>query len=86
MSLGDPYVSREAGRWQGNSVNSVGNRDGTDRAWVSGATYEESRVYVPPSDTNGCHRSDVAEMHSPTLAKVERKINTSGRRSTRSAP
>lgn len=32
VSLGDSYMSGEAGRWQGNSINPARNRDGTDRA------------------------------------------------------
>jgi lysophospholipase L1-like esterase len=33
---------------------------------------DKSRVYVPPSDTDGCHRSDVAEVNSARLPVVER--------------
>ena len=66
VSIGDSYISGEAGRWQGNSIDAAGSRDGTDRAFT-GAGYDLSRVYLPPSDTNGCHRSDVAEIRSATL-------------------
>ena len=73
VSLGDSYISGEAGRWQGNSINPAGNRDGTDRAFT-GTLYDESLVYDPPSDTNGCHRSDVAEIRSASLS-VDQRIN-----------
>ncbi len=73
MSLGDSYISGEAGRWEGNSVNPVGDRDGTDRAFT-GTGYDLGRVYVPPSDANGCHRSDVAEIRSATIP-VDEEIN-----------
>ncbi len=71
VSLGDSYISGEAGRWQGNSVNPLLDRDGTDRAFT-GTGYDLSRVYLPPSDTNGCHRSDVAEIRSGPLPVAER--------------
>jgi lysophospholipase L1-like esterase len=73
VSLGDSYISGEAGRWQGNSIDPAGSRDGTDRAFT-GTGYDLSRVYMPPSDTNGCHRSDVAEIRSASLP-VDKSIN-----------
>ena len=49
VSLGDSYISGEAGRWQGNSVNPSGTRDGTDRAAYNCTavvcSYDGSRVY-----------------------------------------
>ena len=78
VSLGDSYISGEAGRWQGNSINPLASRDGTDRAFT-GTGYDLSRVYLPPSDTNGCHRSDVAEIRSGPLPVNERvNISCSG--------
>jgi lysophospholipase L1-like esterase len=73
VSLGDSYISGEAGRWQGNSINPLLDRDGTDRAF-SGTGYDLSRVYEPPSDANGCHRSDVAEIRSASLG-VDQRVN-----------
>ncbi|CAA9504381.1 MAG: hypothetical protein AVDCRST_MAG17-1590 [uncultured Solirubrobacterales bacterium] len=75
VSLGDSYISGEAGRWRGNSINPAGSRDGTDRAFT-GTGYDISRVYIPPSDRNGCHRSDVAEIRSAALP-VQQKLNIS---------
>jgi hypothetical protein len=71
VSLGDSYISGEAGRWQGNSIDPLLDRDGTDRAFT-GTGYDLSRVYLPPSDTDGCHRSDVAEIRSGPLPVNER--------------
>jgi hypothetical protein len=65
VALGDSYISGEAGRWYGNSLDSSGSRDGTDRAWVSkrGGYYDVSRVYLDGTASDGCHRADVADVH-----------------------
>ena len=79
VSLGDSFISGEAGRWQGNSNNQFGSRSGTDRAWVStwyGGYYDTNRVYLGGSAANGCHRSDVAEVRTATVP-VSEKINLS---------
>jgi hypothetical protein len=73
VSLGDSYISGEAGRWRGNSINPAGDRDGTDRAFT-GLVYDTSLAYETPSDTNGCHRSTVAEILSATVP-VDQKLN-----------
>jgi hypothetical protein len=72
VSLGDSFISGEAGRWKGNSIVSTGDRAGTDRAWT-GSGYDASRVYGS-TDANGCHRSDVAEVLS-SVVFIARKIN-----------
>jgi hypothetical protein len=72
VSLGDSFISGEAGRWQGNSIVPAGDRAGTDRAWT-GTGYDPARVYGT-TDANGCHRSDVAEIRSAPIG-VERKVN-----------
>ena len=79
VSLGDSYISGEAGRWLGNSINSAGDRDGTDRTCeepleAAVCDYDRSEVYLGP--TEGCHRSDTAEILSATLPVAE-KINLS---------
>ncbi len=76
VAMGDSYISGEAGRWAGNSINPLPGNDGTDRACVGTpvCTVDLGRVYLPPSDTNGCHRSDVAEILSARLA-VNRRVN-----------
>ena len=77
VSLGDSFISGEAGRWQGNSLNMFFTRDGTDRAarctWYGYCTYDATRVYGS-SYSNGCHRSDVATIKSAGIA-VNQKIN-----------
>jgi len=78
VSIGDSYISGEAGRWLGNSANLALSRDGTDRACVFTlglcASYDKSKVYVEGTDVDGCHRSDVAEVLSAHLP-VGRSIN-----------
>jgi len=77
VSLGDSFISGEAGRWQGNSLNMFGTRDGTDRAarctWGIFCTYDAARVYGSTA-ANGCHRSDVATIKSAVIS-VQEKIN-----------
>src|SRR6266511_4492742 len=77
VSLGDSFISGEAGRWNGNSLNIFGTRDGTDRAarCTLGifCSYDATRVYGS-SYANGCHRSDVATIKSAGIV-VNEKIN-----------
>jgi hypothetical protein len=77
VSLGDSFISGEAGRWNGNSLNIFGTRDGTDRAarCTLGifCSYDATRVYGS-SYANGCHRSDVATIKSAAIS-VNEKIN-----------
>jgi hypothetical protein len=74
VSLGDSFISGEAGRWQGNSLNITGTRNGTDRAasclWIF-CSYDATRVYGSSYD-NGCHRSDVATIKSAGISVNER--------------
>jgi hypothetical protein len=77
VSLGDSFISGEAGRWNGNSLNMFGTRDGTDRAarCTLGifCSYDAARVYGSTA-SNGCHRSDVATIKSAGIS-VNEKIN-----------
>jgi lysophospholipase L1-like esterase len=76
VSLGDSFISGEAGRWSGNSLNMFGTRDGTDRAascWWIFCSYDPEDVYGS-SYSNGCHRSDVATIKSASIS-VNKKIN-----------
>ncbi|MFF0479246.1 GDSL-type esterase/lipase family protein [Streptomyces sp. NPDC004284] len=61
VTMGDSYISGEAGRWQGNSLTNSGSRNGTDRAWT-GSAYDPSRVYG--ATAGGCDRSDTSEVKS----------------------
>jgi hypothetical protein len=78
VSLGDSYISGEGGRWRGNSINNSGNRNWTDRAAVCSTpatcTYDADRVYLHGTNDDGCHRSDVAEIHSARIP-VDLKLN-----------
>lgn len=73
VSLGDSYISGEGARWRGNSPDSSGSRGGTDRAYVAGPAgpvYDPSLVYGA-TEANGCHRADIAEVHSvPDVATI----------------
>jgi len=75
VSLGDSYISGEAGRWAGNSVTPAGDKDGTDRACLPAGLacqVDKTRVYEAGTENAGCHRSDVAEIKSARLAVAER--------------
>jgi hypothetical protein len=77
VSMGDSYISGEAGRWKGNSDDGSAGRDGTDRAWT-GSTYDPARVYGT-TYANGCDRSDVAEVRSaPTVGQAQINLACSG--------
>ncbi|MFJ9339947.1 GDSL-type esterase/lipase family protein [Streptomyces sp. NPDC101733] len=62
VSMGDSYISGEAGRFKGNSLTNTGSRNGTDRAWTGGNAYDPAKVYG--TTAGGCHRSDSAEVLS----------------------
>ncbi|WP_330299351.1 GDSL-type esterase/lipase family protein [Streptomyces sp. NBC_00503] len=77
VSMGDSYISGEAGRWKGNSLTNSGSRTGTDRGWVSGSTYDPSKVYG--ATAGGCDRSDSAEVKSAgAIADVAVNLACSG--------
>ncbi|WP_329199533.1 MULTISPECIES: GDSL-type esterase/lipase family protein [unclassified Streptomyces] len=77
VSMGDSYISGEAGRWKGNSLTNSGSRTGTDRAWTSGSTYDPAKVYG--STAGGCDRSDTAEVLSAgAVADVAVNLACSG--------
>ncbi|MEV6159244.1 beta-propeller fold lactonase family protein [Nonomuraea sp. NPDC052129] len=81
VSLGDSYISGEAGRWKGNAVpaSNRGDRWGTDRAAYNCSAnglrcgHDGRRVYGESFD-NGCNRSDSAEIQSAAI-NVLRRIN-----------
>ncbi|WP_424638441.1 RICIN domain-containing protein, partial [Embleya sp. AB8] len=67
VSLGDSYISGEAGRWAGNADTADAGYWGTDRG---DSVYGNTKY----AGGNGCERSDVAEINSANLA-VDRRIN-----------
>jgi GDSL-like Lipase/Acylhydrolase family len=74
VSMGDSYISGEAGRWAGNSIDPAPGNDGTDRACLPAGSpacqVDQSKVYVGGS-TDGCHRSDTAEILSAKFATLQ---------------
>ncbi|MER7122540.1 GDSL-type esterase/lipase family protein [Streptomyces goshikiensis] len=77
VSMGDSYISGEGGRWKGNSLTNSANRTATDRAWVSGSSYDPAKVYG--TTAGGCHRSDSAEVKSAgAIADVAVNLACSG--------
>lgn len=77
VSLGDSFISGQAGRWQGNSNDLLAYRGGTDRACVPqalGCRYDVGRVYLGGTAPPGCARSDVAEIRSANVG-VQREFN-----------
>lgn len=77
VSLGDSFISGEAGRWAGNSDSSWRSRRGTDRAYRRSGWfgwYYDKEVVYPGTVQNECHRSDVAPILSNTIS-VQNKIN-----------
>ncbi|MFG2603146.1 GDSL-type esterase/lipase family protein [Streptomyces sp. NPDC048514] len=76
VSMGDSFISGEAGRWAGNSLNNDGDRTLTDRAYRNGG-YDPSIVYGWTA-TNGCHRSDVAEIQAAISVTVHENMACSG--------
>ncbi|WP_234327210.1 GDSL-type esterase/lipase family protein [Streptomyces sp. NRRL WC-3742] len=77
VTLGDSYISGEAGRWKGNAAGTSGSRNGTDRAW-NGSSADPSTVYGATA-ASGCDRSDVAEViGAPTVAQNRINLACSG--------
>ncbi|WP_367128649.1 GDSL-type esterase/lipase family protein [Saccharothrix sp. HUAS TT1] len=66
VSLGDSYISGEAGRWRGNALTNAGDKWGTDLAVECEAgecTADPRRIYgATHSSTDMCHRSTSAEI------------------------
>ncbi|MGC5411162.1 GDSL-type esterase/lipase family protein, partial [Streptomyces sp. DT225] len=78
VSVGDSFISGEAGRWAGNSNRSANGHSGTDRAWdPETGRSDPYRVYGSSYD-NGCNRSDVAEVQSVTLDVSRLNLACSG--------
>ncbi len=76
VSMGDSYISGEAGRWQGNSDTTSGSRDGTDRSWT-GSSYNPAQVYGA-TYASGCDRSDSAEVRDAAVAQNRINLACSG--------
>ncbi len=74
VSLGDSYISGEAGRWRGNALQDSRDKWGTDLATkcdANGCTTDPQRIYGDThSGTNMCHRSTGAEIVSAAIPDV----------------
>lgn len=82
VSLGDSFISGEAGRWAGNSNTRADGYSFTDRAYDPGSrTTDPRRVYGPSYD-NHCNRSDSAEVNSVPLPGPRLNLACSGATST----
>lgn len=82
VSLGDSFISGEAGRWSGNSNESGSGYARTDRAWDPDARASDPHRVYGPSYDSGCNRSDVAEVQSLTLDVHRLNLACSGATST----
>jgi hypothetical protein len=69
------FISGEGGRWLGNTDRYPGSRNGTDRAWTSGSSYDPARVYGATAEVGGCHRSDVSEIAAAPLPGIDERVN-----------
>ncbi|MFE2346685.1 GDSL-type esterase/lipase family protein [Kitasatospora cineracea] len=82
VSVGDSFISGEAGRWSGNSNESADGWSGTDRAYdPQTGESDPHRVYGDSYD-DGCNRSDVAEVQSLALDARRLNLACSGATST----
>ncbi|MFA7765517.1 GDSL-type esterase/lipase family protein [Streptomyces sp. NRRL S-448] len=75
VAMGDSFLSGEGGRWLGNTDRHQGSRNGSDRAWTGGSTYDPSKVYGATGAVGGCHRSDVSEIDTAPLPGIEQRVN-----------
>jgi hypothetical protein len=76
VEMGDSYMAGLASRWRGNSLNTAGSRDGTDRACSPSIedceTYDITKIY---GDSWPCARSDVAQIQSAKLPSIKSRVN-----------
>ncbi|MFC8722124.1 GDSL-type esterase/lipase family protein [Kitasatospora sp. NPDC057198] len=82
VSLGDSFISGEAGRWAGNSNEPENGWSGTDRAYDPETGESDPAKVYGASYEDGCNRSDVAEVHSLTLDVRKLNLACSGATST----
>lgn len=74
VSLGDSYISGEAGRWRGNALEDSGDKWGTDlatRCDAGGCTTDPQLIYgTTHTSKTMCHRSTSAEIVSAAIPDV----------------
>ncbi|MFG3254248.1 GDSL-type esterase/lipase family protein [Streptomyces sp. NPDC048172] len=64
VSVGDSFISGEAGRWAGNSNESADGYSRTDRAYDAATDTEDPHKVYGASYDDRCNRSDSAEVNS----------------------
>lgn len=82
VTLGDSFISGEAGRWAGNSNESAAGHAGTDRAWDPQTRASDPHTVYGASYDDGCNRSDSAEVHSAPGSDRRVNLACSGATST----
>ncbi|MET9292495.1 GDSL-type esterase/lipase family protein [Streptomyces sp. NPDC003077] len=82
VSLGDSFISGEAGRWAGNSNDSADGYAHTDRAFDPATNTTDPRRVYGTSYDDACNRSDSAEVNSAPLQGPRLNLACSGATST----
>ncbi|MFD7243948.1 GDSL-type esterase/lipase family protein [Streptomyces massasporeus] len=82
VTLGDSFISGEAGRWAGNSNESAAGHAGTDRAWDPQTRASDPHTVYGATYDDGCNRSDSAEVHSAPGSDRRVNLACSGATST----
>lgn len=83
VSVGDGFISGEAGRWAGNSNDDGDGFAGTDRAWSAASDESDPHIVYGASYDDGCNRSDSAEVNSAYGS--DRRVNLACSGATSSA-
>ncbi len=82
VSVGDSFISGEAGRWAGNSTEPANGYARTDRAWNPATDTSDPHTVYGMSYDDGCNRSDSAEVNSAPGAYRRVNLACSGATST----
>ncbi|MFD7923863.1 hypothetical protein ACFV3R_32255 [Streptomyces sp. NPDC059740] len=82
VSLGDSFISGEAGRWAGNSNDSADGYSHTDRAYSPDTTKTDPHRVYGTSFDDRCNRSDSAEVNTAPLHNQRLNLACSGATST----
>ncbi|WP_078884278.1 GDSL-type esterase/lipase family protein [Streptomyces sp. NRRL S-340] len=82
VSLGDSFISGEAGRWAGNSNDRAEGYSHTDRAFSSVTTRSDPHRVYGASFDDRCNRSDSAEVNTAPIHGQRLNLACSGATST----
>jgi lysophospholipase L1-like esterase len=75
VEMGDSYMAGTGNRWLGNSLETTGNRGGTDRACAPSIEHCESYEFSKVYSGGACEKSDVAQINSAQLPDIEARVN-----------